>query len=426
MYLIINDMIRKLPYLLMPLLILFFIGCNNNPEPKQNQSLPLMPTTPIMGWSSWNEYNTNISEEIIMAQADAMVSTGMKDAGYTYINIDDGYFYGRDENGKVQSNPQKFPDGMAALAAYIKSKGLKAGIYTDAGINTCASCWSRDTLGMGVGLWGHDRNDITQYLVEWGYDFIKVDWCGAEWMELEQSWRYTQISNTIREIRPDAVFNICSWGFPGTWVVNIADSWRISYDIKNNFESILYIIDLNADLWEYSSPGHVNDMDMLQVGRGMSYDEDKSHFTMWCFMNSPLIAGNDLINMSQQTLSILTNRELIAINQDPMGYQARRLKSENGLEVWARPLIHVTSGEVAVALFNRTERSAKIGLNLKEVGIDAEKGYHVHDLWQKTNKEGITKPELTYEVPSHGIVALRIKGENIPYNIFQTKTRGFN
>ncbi len=361
-----------------------------------------------------------------MTQADAMVSTGMKDAGYTYINIDDGYFYGRDENGKVQSNPQKFPDGMAALAAYIKSKGLKAGIYTDAGINTCASCWSRDTLGMGVGLWGHDRNDITQYLVDWGYDFIKVDWCGAEWMELEQSWRYTQISNTIREIRPDAVFNICSWGFPGTWVVNTADSWRISYDIKNNFESILYIIDLNADLWEYSSPGHVNDMDMLQVGRGMSYDEDKAHFTMWCFMNSPLIAGNDLTNMSQQTLSILTNRELIAINQDPMGYQARRLKSENGLEIWARPLIHVTSGEVAVALFNRTERSAKIGLNLKEVGIDAEKGYHVHDLWEKTNEEDITKPELTYEVPSHGIVALRIKGENIPYNIFQTKTRGFN
>lgn len=297
------------------------------------------PQTPIMGWSSWNNFHVDINEEIIKAQADFMISSGMADAGYSYINIDDGFFAGRDNDGNLMVHPERFPNGMKVLSDYIHAKGLKAGIYSDAGINTCASHWDKDTIGVGSGLMGHDRKDLKLLLNDWNYDFIKVDWCGGQWLGLDEETRYTQIANIIKEIKPNTVFNICRWQFPGEWALPIADSWRISGDISNNFRSILHIIDLNADLWKYASPGHVNDMDMLQVGRGMSYEEDKTHFTMWCMLNSPLLAGNDLRSMSDQTISILTNKEIIALNQDPLVYQARRLRDDGDLEVWAKPLI---------------------------------------------------------------------------------------
>ncbi len=400
-----------------------FIGCQTSPV-LDNESVPVVqtktrPTTPIMGWSSWNYYRIEITEDIIKAQADAMVASGMSDAGYTFVNIDDGFYGGRDEKGRIMAHPEKFPGGMKALADYIRSAGLKPGIYADAGINTCASYWDKDTLGAGMGLWGHDRKDLTQYLVDWNYDFIKVDWCGGNWLGLDQEWRYTQISDLIREIRPDVVFNVCSWGFPGDWVINIADSWRVSYDINNDFGSILAIIDLNAELWRYASPGHFNDMDMLQVGRGMSYEEDKSHFTMWAFLNSPLLAGNDLTKMSDETLSILTNIDVIAINQDPLSYQARRLFSQDGLEIWARPLVSAMSGEVAIVLFNRTDQKAAISFYLESIGINPRQGYDVTDLWEKIKLTGLTAPQRIYEVPSHGVVALRVKGNAMPYNVFQ-------
>lgn len=379
------------------------------------------PQTPIMGWSSWNNFRININEEIIKAQADYMVSSGMKAAGYSYINIDDGYFGGRDANGQLLAHPKRFPSGMQSIARYIHSKGLKAGIYSDAGINTCGSYWDKDTISCGSGLFGHEYQDLDLMLNKWGFDFIKVDWCGGEWMELNEQTRYTSIGNLIKLLKPNTGYNICRWKFPGEWATYIADSWRVSGDISNDYESILKIIDLNADLWKYASPGHVNDMDMLQVGRGMSYDEDKSHFSMWCMMNSPLLAGNDLRTMSKQTIEILTNKEMIALNQDPLVYQARRLVDNGELEVWAKPLKSTMSGEVAVALLNRSTKKEVMILNLSTIGMNANKGYSIRDLWAKKDFNVSKEEQQQFEVPAHGIIVLKIKGTMKPFNVFQYK-----
>jgi len=388
----------------------------------QNTAQPITkPQTPIMGWSSWNNFHVDINEEIIKAQADFMISSGMADVGYAYVNIDDGFFGGRDAEGNLLVHPERFPNGMKVISNYIHSKGLKAGIYSDAGISTCASHWDNDTIGVGSGLMGHDRKDLKLMLNDWNYDFIKVDWCGGEWLGLDEETRYTQIANIIREIKPNTVYNICRWEFPGEWALQIADSWRISGDISNEFSSILHIIDLNADLWKYASPGHVNDMDMLQVGRGMSYEEDKTHFTMWCMMNSPLLAGNDLRDMSEETIAILTNKELIALNQDPLVYQARRLVDEGDLEVWAKPLISTMSGKVAVTLLNRSDKPTTMTFDLNTVGLDASKGYSYRDLWAKQDYESTTKNTLSFEVPAHGVVVLSLSGTSKPFNIFQNK-----
>ncbi|PWD98876.1 glycoside hydrolase family 27 protein [Marinilabilia rubra] len=398
---------------------MFLVSCNGTDE--SNSELPARPKTPVMGWASWNNYRININEDIIKAQADAMVATGMKDAGYQYINVDDGFFGGRDEYGELLVHPERFPGGMKALAEYIHSKGLKAGIYTDAGINTCATYWDKDTIGVGVGLWGHDEKDLELFLKEWDYDFIKVDWCGGEWLGLDEKTRYSEIGELVYKLKPEAVYNVCRWQFPGKWVTSVADSWRISPDIANTFESVMGIIDLNADLWCYAGPGHVNDMDMLQVGRGMSLEEDKTHFAMWCMMCSPLIAGNDLTTLSEETLEILTNEELIAINQDPLVYQARRVVDMGDLEVWAKPLKSTMSGEVAVALLNRSEETQVISVNLRDIGIDSSFNYAYEDIWKKEKFKFLSKQIISKKVPPHGVAVLRIEGTALPFNVFQSK-----
>lgn len=390
------------------------------PESKR-EKITDRPRTPIMGWSSWNNFHADINEDIIKAQADFMVSSGMQEAGYTYVNIDDGFFGGRDAEGNLLAHPERFPNGMKAVSDYIHAKGLKAGIYSDAGINTCASYWDKDTVGVAMGLYGHDAQDLQLMLKEWNYDFIKVDWCGGDWLGLDEQTRYTQIGNLIRQIRPDVVYNVCRWQFPGEWVVPLADSWRISGDITNTFASVMHIVDLNADLWRHASPGHVNDMDMLQVGRGMSYEEDKTHFSMWCMLNSPLLAGNDLRSMTPETISILTNSELIALNQDRLVYQARRLVDEGDLEVWAKPLQSTMSGEVAVALLNRSGKTAAITFQPDSVGLDVAKGYTLRNLWAKKDYAVSTKKEVSFDVPAHGVVVLRIAGTSRPFNVFQYK-----
>ena len=407
--------------------LLSFVGCGNKKTESQNSTYKethqKKPLPPIMGWASWNNYRVNISEDIIKSQADAMVALGLKEAGYSFVNIDDGFFGGRDENGKLLVHKQRFPHGMKALADYIHSKGLKAGIYSDAGINTCASFWDKDTIGAGMGLYGHEYDDLNLFLNEWGYDFLKVDWCGGQWLGLDEQTRYTQIAAIARSINPDVIFNVCRWKFPGKWVTLIADSWRISGDIGNNFESVLKIIDKNADLWMYCSAGHYNDMDMLQVGRGMSYEEGKAHFSMWCMMNSPLILGNDLTNMSKETLSIITNKDVIALNQSPFVYQARRLVDYGDLEVWAKPLVSTISGKVAVGLLNRTKETATIKFRPEDVGLDPSKGYTMKDLWTKKEYPLSRNKEVSMTVPAHGIVVLKINGASLPFNVFQYKDK---
>lgn len=372
-----------------------------------------------MGWSSWNNFDVRIDENMIKAQADIMAQDFMKDAGYQFINIDDGFWGGRDSDGSIKAHPQKFPSGMKSLADYIHSKGLKAGIYSDAGANTCASMWNADTIGVGMGLFNHERDDLHQMLVDWGYDFIKVDWCGGEKMGLDEEQQYTRIGHLIKMIDPHIVYNICRWQFPGKWATQIADSWRISGDIRNNFSSILRIIDLNTDLWRNAGPGHVNDMDMLQVGRGMSYEEDKAHFSMWSILCSPLLLGNDLRSMSDSTIEIITNKEVIALNQDPLVYQARKIADNDGLQVWGKPLGSTMSGEIAVALLNRTKENRTITFTVDSIGIESKSGYQYRDLWQHKTHPETHQKELSFQVPSHGVVVLKITGAAIPFNIFQ-------
>jgi len=418
--------------LIVILLILLLVSCNTETSRKEitntqndikKKIVENNSKAPIMGWASWNNYRIHINEDIIKSQADAIVSSGLKDVGYTFINIDDGFFGGRDQDGKLLSHKERFPKGMKNLANYIHSKGLKAGIYSDAGINTCASYWDKDTIGAGMGLYGHDKLDLTMFLKEWNYDFIKVDWCGGEWLGLDEQIRYTEIGRQITAIKPEAIYNVCSWKFPGKWVTQIADSWRISGDIDNKFESILKIIDLNADLWIYASRGHYNDMDMLQVGRGMSYEEDKTHFSMWCMMHSPLLLGNDLTKLSKETIKIITNKDIIALNQSSFVYQARRLVDYGELEIWAKPLISTMSGEIAVALLNRSENTKTITFILKSLGLDASKEYTIIDLWTKETYPSSTRKEVTREVAGHGVVVLKIKGESLPFNVFQYKDK---
>lgn len=391
-------------------------------QPSYAQQTPAKPKTPIMGWSSWNHFRINISEKLIKEQADAMVQHGLKDAGYQFINIDDGFFGGRDKAGNMVFHPTRFPNGIKVVADYIHSKGLKAGIYAEAGINSCASIYDKDTIGSTFGLFGHDEKDLTLLLKTCGFDFLKVDWCGAQVMNLDEELRYTQISNWIKSIKPEVIYNICRWQFPGKWAPLVADSWRISADIDNDFQSILNIINLNANLWPYASPGHFNDMDMLQVGRGMTYEEDKSHFSMWCMMNSPLLLGNDLRTISKKTLSIVTNKELIDLNQDPLCYQARKLQDTLGIQTWAKPLGSSTSsGKVAVALLNTNDKTTFVTLDVNSIGISVKDGYTIRDLWKHENLLPRESGRYTFTVPSHGVVVLVVEGAGIPFNVFEKK-----
>jgi len=361
------------------------------------------PKPPIMGWSSWNNFRVHIDEKMIREQADALVSSGMYDAGYRFINIDDGYFGGRDANGNLLTNKSKFPSGMRTMVDYIHSKGLKAGIYSDAGTNTCGSIWDKDSLGVGAGMYGHWKNDCDLFFNDWGFDFLKVDWCGGEKQHLDEETEYSKIIDMVRATKPDVVFNVCRWKFPGEWVIKKADSWRISGDISDKFSSILGIIDINADLYRYATAGHYNDMDMLQVGRGMSYDEDKSHFSMWCMLNSPLLAGNDLRNMSKETIEILTNKEVIALNQDSVFAQAKRVLKEGDIEVWVKPL--GKGNEKAVAILNRGGTSNSFTLDRATLGIKTS--YKLRDLWLHQDL-GKSNGNDTFTIPKHGIVVLKL------------------
>lgn len=371
--------------------------------------------TPMMGWSSWNTFRVDISESLIKQTADSMVAKGLQAAGYTNVNIDDGYFGGRNADGSLKPHPEKFPNGMKSVADYIHSKGLKAGIYSEAGQNTCGSIYDNDTYGVGVGFYGHVAQDAQTFFDEWGYDYIKVDYCGAERQGLNEKDSYTEIWNAISNTAKarageDIRFNVCRWMFPGTWVTQVGGSWRISHDIRNNFDETLGVRDVfehNLYLAAYASPGHFNDMDMMQVGRGMTEDEEKSHFGLWCIMSSPLMIGCDLRTIPQRTLSIITNPEVIAVNQDTLGMQAQVVSRTGKCFVMEKP-IETRNGKVrAVALFNGENTRQTLRISFKDVQLGGK--VKVRNLWTKTDL-GLYEGYYEVRVPAHGTTMLRLEG----------------
>jgi hypothetical protein len=390
------------------------------------------PASPLMGWASWNQYGVNINDSIIKAQADAMVSSGLSGVGFNYLNIDDGFFNGRNADGSLRINTTKFPYGMKTLADYIHSKGLKAGFYSEAGANTCGSIWSGQPGGVGAGLYNHDQQDADTIFKSWGYDFLKVDFCGGQQQLLDEETRYTAIKTALNNTgRNDINYNVCRWQFPGIWVTSLADSWRMSGDINLSpgsipkWSEIIRIIDLNTFLAPYISPGHYNDMDMLEVGRGLTTEEDKSHFSMWCILSSPLVLGNNMATMTQQTKDILTNTEVIAVNQDTTGLQARRISYNiAGYQVWAKNLNGKHSKERAVVLFNRSSAAASMSVKWKELNLAG--GATVRNLWTHTDL-GEMDSMFTATIPSHGVVMLKVIGkENVLQEVFEAEYAWIN
>jgi len=364
---------------------------------------------PLMGWASWNNFGVKINESIIKGQAAAMVSSGLAAVGFNYINIDDGFFDGRNADGTLKIDAVKFPNGMKNVADYIHSQGLKAGFYSDAGDKTCGCLYNKQTGGINGGLYNHDQQDIDLFFKDWGFDYLKVDWCGGSNLKLDEATRYTDIKKAIDNTgRNDIIYNVCRWQFPGVWVTKVANSWRISADIRANWASVMNNLDLNVYLAAYASQGHYNDMDMLEVGRGMKAEEDKSHFSLWCILSSPLVLGNDLTKISQQTKDILTNTEVIAVNQDTTGIQAQIVADNGaGLQVFAKNLNGKQSLQRAVVLFNRSDVASVMTFKLNDLNLEGPAT--IRDLWSHTDLNPINS-EYTTTVPSHGVVMLKVIG----------------
>ncbi len=360
--------------------------------------------TPLMGWSSWNTYALNISEQLIKEQADAMVSTGLKDAGYKFINIDDGFWNGRAEDGTLIIDTTKFPNGMRAVSDYIHSVGLKAGIYSDAGDNTCGS-QNRDPYGLNVGLFRYEKEDCHTYFIDWNYDFIKVDYCGGIHKNLDDKVQYTKIAEAIKNCgRDDIQFNICRWAYPGTWVAGIADSWRTTGDIYDSWDSVESILAENLYMSAYCRDGHYNDMDMLEVGRSMTHTEDQTHFAMWCIMSSPLLVGCDMRNMKQETIDLLTNTELIALNQDPLHLQAYVAYKSNGCYILVKDIETRFGNTRAIAVYNPSSSSRTVNLDLNKLELGG--AVTLRDLFTHTDLGNFTgKYRVT--IPSHGTAVFK-------------------
>lgn len=365
---------------------------------------------PVMGWSSWNTYRINISEDLIKRQADAMVSLGLQDVGYQYINIDDGFFGCRNREGVLQPHPERFPNGLRCVADYIHSLGLKAGIYSDAGANTCGSLWDADPNGVGVGLYGHEEQDADLYFNQWGFDFIKIDYCGAgQQLDLDEQERYTAIREAIQKVCPRNIsINVCRWAFPGTWVRNLANSWRISSDIKPRWESIKSIVQKNLYFSAYAGNGHYNDMDMLEIGRGLTQSEEEVHFGLWCLMSSPLLIGCDLTTIPESSLHLLKNSELIALNQDPLGLQAYVVQHLGEGYVLVKDIERLRGNVRAVGLYNPSDTVChfKVPLNVLELCGKVK----IRDLVNQKD-EGVVPESLSYTLPPHSVKILRVEAE---------------
>ena len=351
---------------------------------------------PPMGWNSWNKFAGRIDDATVRQIADAMAGNGMKEAGYLYINIDDTWEAGRDSQGKIQTN-KKFPD-MKALADYVHSKGLKLGIYSSPGPNTCAGY---------EGSYGHEEQDAKTY-AEWGIDYLKYDWCGARtiYTDEEMPAIYQKMGDALRATGRPIVYSLCQYGRQDVWKWGAevgGNLWRTTGDIRDTWESMTRIGFGQDGLETWAKPGHWNDPDMLEIGNGgMSETEYKTHMSLWSILAAPLLAGNDLRNVSPAILQILTNREVIAVNQDKDGKQGKRVWKSGDQEIWTRPL---SGGAMAVALFNRATEPAKVTCRWAEIGIT--KKARLRDLWEHKDLEW-SGPEYTAEVPGHGVIMVRV------------------
>ena len=336
-----------------------------------------------------------------------MVSKGLKDVGFDHINIDDGYFGGRDKaDGHLLVHPSRFPNGLKVVADYIHEKGLKAGIYSDAGHNTCGSMFNGDVTGKGVGLYEHEQQDADFFFKECGFDFIKVDFCGGSYyhnedhLVLDEQQRYTAIAQAIKNTgRSDVRMNACRWAYPGTWIDGVAFSWRTTGDISDNWGSVKSILAENLYLSAYCSKGHYNDMDMLEVGRSLSTEEDKTHFGMWCIMNSPLLIGCDMRNIKTTTLNLLKNKELIALNQDPLYQQAYVAGLVNGCHLLVKDLEQLNGTKRAFAVYNPNDEAKTVTVLFKD--IDLAGTVKLRDVFQKQDVGEMTD-SYEVKVPAHG------------------------
>lgn len=366
-------------------------------------------TPPVMGWSSWNTYRVNINDSLIMRQADALIKYGLKDLGYNYINVDDGFFGYRDSTGKMVSHRQRFPNGLRGVADHIHSLGLKAGIYSDAGNHTCGSRYDNDEHGFGAGLYGHERQDAELYFREWGFDFIKIDYCGGGTeLNLDERKRYTEIRRAFDSVGcKDVQINICRWAFPGTWAKDIAVSWRISPDIRPRWSSIQRIIGLNLYLSAYCRDGHYNDMDMLEISRGLKPNEEEVHFGMWCIMSSPLMIGCDMTTIKPASLELLKNEELIALNQDPLGLQAYVVQHEGAGYVLVKDIVQLRGKERAVALYNPSDSVCSFSVPVSLFEFDG--AVRLRDLVRRRNLPTV-RDSIKYELPARSVMILKAEG----------------
>ncbi len=366
--------------------------------------------TPPMGWNTWNKFACNVSDELVRGMADAMVKSGMKDVGYQYVVIDDCWQVSRDANANIVADPQRFPSGIKALADYVHSLGLKFGIYSDAGTMTCQK---------RPGGLGHEYQDALTY-ASWGVDYLKYDWCNTLTGQDARA-SYANMRAALGASGRPIVLSICEWGShqPWLWGEEVGGNlWRTTGDIQDRWagkkewspgnccsNGMLDIADENAELYSFAGPGHWNDPDMLEVGNGgMTTTEYRSHFSLWSLLAAPLIAGNDLRNMTPEIHDILTNKEVIAIDQDPLGRQGRRVWKDGDLEVWGKQL---KNGDRAVILLNRGSAEHEITVNWEQVGYPGHISAAVRDLW--THKDlGKFTGKFSAPVVSHGVVMVKV------------------
>ncbi|NII07355.1 glycoside hydrolase family 27 protein [Luteibacter anthropi] len=371
-----------------------------------SQAADTSPPLPQMGFNNWNSTHCRdeFDEGMIRGIADKFVSLGLKDAGYQYVNVDDCWAnWQRDKDGHLQPNPKRFPSGIAALADYIHERGLKFGLYSSAGTSTCEPL--QENRGFPGGL-GHEKDDAATF-ASWHVDYLKYDNCNNQ--KIDAHKRYTDMAEALRATGRPIFFSMCEWGENKPWLWASkppveASSWRTTGDITDTYASMLKIFKANVVLDRYASPGHWNDPDMLEVGNGGMTDvEYRSHFSLWSIMASPLLIGTDLRTIKPDALQILLNKEVIAIDQDPLGVQGKQVRDASGIHVIVKPL---KDGAVAVAVFNETDKAKDVSVPAREIGLKASGSYTLRDLWAHTDAKGDGSIKAT--LAPHATVMYRI------------------